>query len=105
MKVELKDIDINLIENVCEKCGTKPEIDDDGYIEVDTILAILDELDEKCIELEERIEGLEESIRDGHPDTYFDFSKKVQSLIAVLEKQSNFIKEKGLEEEYGKYNY
>lgn len=104
MKIQLNDIDRRLIERICEKTGYTTGIDEDGWVEVDTLLAHLDELDNEFIRIEERIEKLEETIRENHPDTYFDYSRKVENILNELDKQWNFIKERGLEKEYENYN-
>ena len=83
MKFELKDRDINLLDRVGEKTETDYLWDTkDGYIEIEYIWNALSDLENKYIELEEKIETLKnkesvsehfmsESFNKGfHPDEY-----------------------------------
>ena len=109
MKILLSDIDYRLIERVCKTLNEKTGIDMDGYIEVDTILSILDDLEDSYSDLKGTFEEYKEMIKENYKrcdvDNNFRFYVgTIERLQNEVDKQFNFIKERGLEEEYGKYN-
>ena len=108
MKILLNDIDYRLIERVCEAIGEKINIDMDGYIEVDDILAILDSLEDTYKDLEMEYEEYKENVKENYKpcdvnNNHRFYTRTIEALQKELDKEYSFIKEKGLIEEYGKY--
>ena len=107
MKIQLSEVDYNLINRVCSLLNQETGIDDFNYIEVDTILAILDDLESKYKELEWDYEEYKEKIEDNYKpcdvnDNWRYYANTIEKLQNEIDKQHNFIKEKGLDEEYGR---
>ena len=109
MKIQLSDIDRRVLERVSKIINEDPGIDDSNWVEVDTLLAILDSLEDSYKELKYEFEDYKENIKDnykpiGEGDNYRYYANTIQKLDEECNRQWNFIKEKGLEEEYGEYN-
>ena len=109
MKIQLSEIDRRLIERVCNDILEETGIDQDNWIEVNDILAILDSLEDAYKDLEDKYNDLQENIKDNYkPCSVNDNYRFYESTIEKLEKEDfnlwNFIKEKGLIEDYEKHN-
>ena len=109
MKIQLSEIDRRLIKRVCNDILEETGIDQDNWIEVKDILAILDSLEDTYKDLEDKYNELQENIKDNYkPCSVNDNHRFYESTIEKLEKRDfnlwNYIKEKGLIEEYEKYN-
>lgn len=109
MKIQLSDIDRRVLERVSKIINEDPGMDDENWVEVDTLLAILDSLEDSYKELKYEFEDYKENIKDnykpiGEGDNYRYYANTIQKLDEECNRQWNFIKEKGLEEEYGEYN-
>lgn len=110
MKIQLSEIDRRIIERVCEITEETTDIDADNYIEVDTILAILDSLEDSYKDLEDEYNTYREMISDNYKpievnDSHRYYVNTIENLSLEADKMHKFIKEKGLLEEYGEYNY
>lgn len=109
MKIQLTDVDRRIIERVCEKINVSVSIDDDNWIEVDSILALLDDLDDAYNDLSYEFDEYKEHIKDnykpiGAGDNYMFYSHTIEKLDEECNKQYQFIIKKGLKEEYEEYN-
>ena len=109
MKIQLSEIDQRIIERVCKIILEQTGIDEDGWIEVEDILAILDSLEDSYKDLEIEFDSYKTKIEEnykpiGEGDNYRYYANTIQKLDEECNRQWNFMKEKGLEEEYGEYN-
>lgn len=109
MKIQLSEIDQRVIERVCNIILEDTGIDNEGWIEVDDLLAILDSLEDSYKDLEDEYNEYKENIKDnykpiGEGDNYRYYANTIQKLDEECNRQWNFICEKGLKEEYENYN-
>lgn len=108
MKIQLSDIDRRVLERVSKIINEDPGVDDSNWIEVDTLLAILDSLEDSYKELEYEFDDYKENVKEnykpiGEGDDYRFYSHTINKLNEECDRQWQFIKERGLEEEYGEY--
>ena len=108
IKVQLNEINKRLIERVCEDIDEQTGIDADYWIDVDDILSIMDSLEDKYKDIEEQHEEYKEHVLQnykpiGEDDNYRFYANTINRLDDECNKMWRFIKEKGLEEEYGEY--
>lgn len=108
MKKELSEIDTRLIHRVDDIIGEETYIDIDGYVDVDDLLSMLDSLEDKYKDLESEFEEYKLDIKENYKrcdinDNHEYYESTITKLNNEVNKQYRFIKEKGLEEEYGKY--
>lgn len=108
MKIQLSEIDRRLIERVCDDILEETGIDDDNWIEVDDILAILDSLEDKysdaIIEFEDYREHIKEVCKPCDVnDNWNYYAKTIEKLGEECDRQYQFIIKRGLKEEYDKY--
>ena len=104
-KVQLSDVDRRLIERIDKLTNYHTDIDEDGYIDVSLILACLDDLETEYHRLDSEYDGFRESSKPCDiNDSWEYYSTLVYRLQGKINKQYEFIKEKGLEEEYDEYN-
>lgn len=109
MKVQLSEIDRRLIERVCNIVAEQTGIDDDNWIEIDDLLAILDSLEDHYRDLEDYYKEAAEEMKESYKpcdvnDNWRFYESTIEALQAEINKQHRFIKEKGLIGEYEKYN-
>lgn len=109
MKIQLTEIDRRIIERVCEKINVSVSIDEDNWIEVDSILALLDDLGDAYSDLSYEFEDYKERIKETCKpcdvnDNWNYYSTTIQKLDEECNKQYQFIIRKGLKEEYEEYN-
>lgn len=105
MKIQLSEVDRRIIERICEKIGVSVDIDGDDWIEVDSILALLDDLDDAYNDISDEYEAYKEKIDDNYKpsdvnDNWRFYSKTIEELNKECDKQYQFIIEKGLKDEY-----
>ena len=65
LKIRLNDIDIRLLERVSDITGTETGLDKDGWINIDYILATLDDLQDAYSDLEERFSDYVQDVDDN----------------------------------------
>lgn len=109
IKVQISDIDRRILERVTKITNEDPGVDDYNWVEVDTLLAILDSIEDKYNELKIEFDEYKEKVKDNYKpisegSSYRYFANTIKRLDEECKKQYEFIKEKGLEEEYGEYN-
>lgn len=97
MKYQLSDVDINMLERVCKKIRVSTGIDDDGYIEIDNLLGIIEELEDKYDEAEEDIEDYKDNYRPIGDESGWDLAHCYQR---EMENEREFLEDKGLWKEY-----
>lgn len=107
MKIQLNEVDRRLIERINEKIQVSTYIDDDDYIEVNDLLALLDDLDDAYNDLSFQYEeyklNVEENYKPiGEGDNYHYYASTIKRLTKECDRQHEFIKEKGLLGEYGR---
>ena len=107
-KIQISDVDRRILERVSNITNEDTGVDEDNWVEVDTLLAILDSIEDRYMDLEDRFNDYKEHIEEnykpiGEADNYRFYSKTIEKLQHELDKEYQFIKEKGLEEEYGRY--
>lgn len=66
MKLKLNDIDIRLLERIANITGCETGIEPDGYIDVDILLATMDELEDSYRTLEENYDNYREFVKDNY---------------------------------------
>lgn len=108
VKIQISDVDRRILERVSNITIEDPGVDDYNWVEVDTLLATLDSLEDKYNELKIEHEKYEENVKDNYKpcdvgDNWNYYSTTISRLERECKKQYDFIKEKGLVEEYGKY--
>ena len=109
MKIQLSEIDQRVIERVCKIILESPGIDEEGWIEVEDLLAILDSLEDSYRDLEDEYNEYKENIKDnykpvGEGDNYRFYANTIQKLDEECNKQYQFIIKEGLKEKYDEYN-
>lgn len=109
MKIQLTEIDRRIIERVCEKINVSVSIDEENWIEVDSILALLDDLGDAYSDLSYEFEDYREHIKEickpcDVNDNWNYYAKTIEKLDEECNKQYQFIIKKGLKEEYEEYN-
>lgn len=109
MKIQLSEIDQRVIERVCKIILESPGIDEEGWIEVEDLLAILDSLEDSYRDLEDEYNEYKENIKDnykpiGEGDNYRFYANTIQKLDEECNKQYQFIIKEGLKEKYEEYN-
>ena len=109
IKVQLNDVNRRLIERVCDDVEEQTGVDVDNWIDVDDILAILDSLEDKYSDTLDEFKEYKEHILQnykpvGEEDNWRFYSNTISKLEEECSNMWNFIKERGLEEEYGKNN-
>lgn len=109
MKIQLSDVDRRIIERVCEKINVSVSIDDDNWIEVDSILALLDDLDDAYNDVTYEYDEYKEHIKETYKpcdvnDNWNYYATTIQKLDEECNRQYQFIIKKGLKEEYEEYN-
>lgn len=111
IKARISDVDRRLLERISNITNEDPGVDDYNWVEVDTLLATLDSLEDSYKELENALEDKcqeFEDFKENHKpcdigDNWNYYSTTISRLERECKKQYDFIKEKGLVEEYGKY--
>ena len=77
MKYHLEDSDISMIDRVSNITDTQYLFNDKDYIEVDTLLDIISDLEDKYISLQEEQEEYKEKIKNEYEpkkyDPYLDY--------------------------------
>jgi len=109
MKIQLSEIDQRVIERVCKIILESPGIDEEGWIEVEDLLAILDSLEDSYRDLEDEYNEYKENIKDnykpiGEGDNYRFYANTIQKLDEECNKQYQCIIKEGLKEKYEEYN-
>lgn len=109
VKVQLSDVDRRILERVSDITGEDTGVDDYNWVEVDTLLAILDSLEDCYIDLKERYDDYHEKVKDnykpiGEGDNYRYYAHTIENLNEECNKQYQFIVEEGLKEKYEEYN-
>lgn len=109
VKAQISDVDRRLLERISNITNEDPGVDDYNWVEVDTLLATLDSFEDKYNEIKNDYEEYKEKVKDNYkPCGVYDNWNYYQVTISKLEKeckkQYDFIKEKGLVEEYEEYN-
>lgn len=109
MKIQLKEIDKRIIERVCKITQERTGIDDDDYIEVDALLAILDSLEDCYKDLEIGFDEYKTNVEENFKpcdvnDNWNYYATTIKKLDKECNKQYQFIVKRGLKEEYEKYN-
>lgn len=107
-KIQISDIDRRVLERVSKITGEDPGVDDYNWVEADTLLATLDSFEDKYNEIKNDYEEYKEKVKDnykpiGEGDNWNYYSTTISRLERECKKQYDFIKEKGLKEEYGSY--
>lgn len=105
MKILLDETDLRLMARIKDIVG-KISIDTDGYIEKDELLGVLWDLTDAFDNAIYKIEELETKIQEEYKprdvnDNWRFYSHQIEALQEEINKRGEFIKEKGLEEEYG----
>lgn len=72
MKYELSEIDRRLIERVSKITCVDYEIDNDNYIKLDTIIALIDDLETKYTELETKFIDFETKVQEQYEQKKID---------------------------------
>lgn len=109
IKIQLNEINKRLIERVCNVLEEQTGIDADNWIDVDDILSTLDSLEDKYQDLAYDYDEYKEHVLQHYKpiaegDNYRFYANTINRLDDECNKMWRFIKEKGLEEEYEKYN-
>lgn len=105
MKILLDETDLRLMTRIKDIIG-KISIDTDGYIEKDELLGVLWDLTDAYDDAIYKIEELDTKIQEEYKprdvnDNWRFYSHQIEALQEEINKRGEFIKEKGLEEEYG----
>lgn len=109
MKIQLSEVDQRVIERVCNIILEETGIDNEGWIEVDDLLAILDSLEDSYKDLEDEYNEYKENVKDnykpvGAGDNYRYYANTIQKLDEECNRQYQFIIKEGLKEKYDEYN-
>lgn len=109
MKIQLSEIDRRMIERVCDDIFEETGIDENNWIEVDDLLAILDSLEDKFKDLKDELDEYKENVKNNFKpcdvnDNWNYYATTIQKLDEECNKQYQFIIKKGLKEEYEEYN-
>lgn len=110
MKILLSDVDLRLIERLKKVVGNI-KVDPDGYIEIDELLGVLwdlkDEYDNTVSVIEEMTDKLDTLKENSKPcdcnDNWRYYQGTIDKLQDIVRSQNDFIKERGLEDDYKKY--
>lgn len=104
VKVQISDVDRRILERVSNITNEDPGVDDYNWVEVDTLLATLDSLEDSYNDLDDTFEKYKENHKPCDVnDNWNYYSVTISKLEKECKKQYDFIKEKGLVEEYGRY--
>lgn len=109
MKIQLSEVDQRIVERVCNIILEDTGIDNEGWIEVEDLLAILDSLEDSYKDLEDEYNDYKEHIKEnykplGEGDDYRFYANSLDKLTNENNNLWKFINEKGLVEDYEKYN-
>lgn len=109
VKVQISDVDRRLLERVCKITNEDTGVDDYNWVEVDTLLAILDSLEDSYKDLEIEYEAYKTNVEEnykpiGDGDNYRFYSHTIEKLKETCNKQYQFIVKEGLKEKYDEYN-
>lgn len=107
MKILLDETDLRLMARIKDIIG-KISIDTDGYIEKDELLGVLWDLTDAYDDETYKVEELELKIEENYKpcdssDNWRFYSHQIKALQDEINKRGDFIEEKGLAEEYGRY--
>ena len=108
MKIQLTEIDRRLLERISKIINEDAGIDEDNWVEIDTLLSILDSLEDSYKDLEFEYEEYKEKVLDNYKpcdiqDNWRFYSQTISKQEKEITNLWGFIKEKGLEEDYGRY--
>lgn len=101
MKLQLSEVDRRLIERVCDIICEQTGVDEENWIEVDDILAILDSLEDKYQDLKDSMRDIKENYKPCDiNDNWNYYATTIQRLEKECKKQYDFIKMEGLKDKY-----
>ena len=108
MKIQLTEIDRRLLERISEIINEDAGIDEDNWVEIDTLLAILDTLEDCYKDLKYEFDEYKVNVLDNYKpcevnDNWRFYSQTISKQEKEITNLWGFIKEKGLEEDYGRY--
>jgi len=108
MKIQISEIDRRIIEKVCEKINVSVDIDGDNWIEIDSILALLDDLEDAYNDLSYEYEEHIEKVKDNYKpcdvnDNWNYYATSIKKLDEECNRQYQFIIKEGLKEKYDEY--
>lgn len=110
MKILLSDVDLRFIERLKKVVG-EIKVDCDGYIAIDELIGVIwdlkDEYDNTVHTLQEMTEKLDELKENSKPcdcnDNWRYYQSTIDKLQDIVRSQRDFIKERGLTDDYKKY--
>lgn len=110
MKILLSEADLRLIERLKKVVGNI-KVDPDGYIELDELLGILWDMEDEYGNVEKVAQDMTEKLdtlkENSKPcdcnDNWRYYQGTIDKLQDIVRSQNEFIKERGLEDDYKKY--